>query len=180
MNHSAPSIKELIKLHNSDQTIRPLVNWTNAPGCRFFKLFTEKIHRLTSLPNAFNIKNTQKLTQNLNDTTLIPCNSLASLDINNMYSNISIVETKKIMTDILKLELLKPQAQHEILNWYDIITRQNYFTHNNDIISKYEGFAMGSPILRSHSRYIPTTHGTKAPSTHKTQALNHKLLQISR
>jgi len=39
---------------------------------------------------------------------------------------------------------VNPQAQQEILKWYDIITRQNYFTHNNDIISQYNGLAMGA------------------------------------
>jgi len=125
MNTSGPSIKGLIKLYKPDQQIRPVVNWKNDPAYRLSKLFTEKIHHLTPLPNAFNIKNIQELIQNLNDTPLLPCHSLTSLDIMNMYSNIPIVETKKILTDILKLELVNPQAQQEILKWYDIITRQN-------------------------------------------------------
>jgi len=75
----------------------------------------------------------------------MPCHSLTSLNINNIYSNIPIVETKKILTDILKPELVNPQAKHEIFKWYDIITRQNYFTHNNDIISQYDRIAMGAP-----------------------------------
>ena len=40
---------------------------------------------------------------------------------------------------------MNPQAQQEIIKWYDIITRQNYFTHNNDIITQYDGLAMGAP-----------------------------------
>jgi len=55
MNPSAPSIKGLIKLHKPDQPIRPVMNWKNAPAYRLAKLFTEKIHRLTPLPNAFNL-----------------------------------------------------------------------------------------------------------------------------
>ena len=29
--------------------------------------------------------------------------------------------------------------------WHDVITKQNYFTHNHDIISQHDGLAMGAP-----------------------------------
>jgi len=81
------------------QLIRPAVNWRNAPAYKLSKLFTEKIHCITPLPNAFNIKNTQDLLHNLNDTPLLPHHSLASLDITNLYSNIPVPETKTILKD---------------------------------------------------------------------------------
>jgi len=56
MNPSAPSIKGLIKIHKPYQPIRPVVNWRNAPAYKLSRLFTEKIHRIAPLPNAFNIK----------------------------------------------------------------------------------------------------------------------------
>ena len=40
---------------------------------------------------------------------------------------------------------MTPQAIQEITKCYDIITRQNYFTHNNDIVTQYDGRAMGAP-----------------------------------
>jgi hypothetical protein len=33
--------------------------------------------------------------------------------------------------------------QHELLKWYDVITKQNYFTNNQDIV--IDGLAMGAP-----------------------------------
>jgi len=179
MNPSAPSIEGLIKLHKPDQPFCPVVNWKNAPAYKVSKLFTEKIHRLTPLPIAFNIKNTQELIKKLKDIPLIPCHYLASLDVTNMYSNIPIGETKKILTDILKRELVNLQAKQEIIKWYDIITRQNYFTHNNDIVTQYDRVAMGAPSS-GLSRNVPTTHGTQVPSTLDTRAQNYKLLQIRR
>jgi len=44
LNPSAPSIKELIKLHKPGQPIRPVVNWHNAPAYKLSKLFTHKIN----------------------------------------------------------------------------------------------------------------------------------------
>jgi hypothetical protein len=63
-NPSAPTIKGLIKLHKTDQPIRPVVNWRNAPAyklARHFSLITPH----APLPNTFNIKNTSKLIQEL-------------------------------------------------------------------------------------------------------------------
>ena len=129
MNTSAPSIKGLIKIHKQDQPIRPVVNWRNAPAYHLSKLFTNKINHLTPLPHAFNIRNTHGLLKELNDTPMLPHYTLASLDIKNLYPSIPVSETKTILDSMLKQELVEPQTQLEILRWYDVITKQNYFLH---------------------------------------------------
>jgi len=58
LNPSAPTIKGLIKLHKLDQPIRLVVNWRNTQAYKFFQLLTAKIRRFSSLPYAFNIRNT--------------------------------------------------------------------------------------------------------------------------
>jgi hypothetical protein len=37
------------------------------------------------------------------------------------------------------------QIQQELLNWYDVITKENNFINNNDIIIQNDGLAMGAP-----------------------------------
>jgi len=95
-------------------------------------MFTDKINHIAPLPDAFNIKNTLDLIQNFNDIPLLPHYSLASLDITNLYSNMPVNETRTILTDMLKHELVTTQTQQEILKWYDVIVQQNYFAHNKD------------------------------------------------
>jgi hypothetical protein len=102
LNPSAPTIKVLIKLHKLGQPIRPVVNWQNAPAYKLSELFTHKINNIAPLPNTFNIKNTTELLQNLRDTPIHPHFTFASLDITNLYSNIPIKDTKKILTGTLK------------------------------------------------------------------------------
>ena len=131
MNPSAPSIKGLIKIHKPDQPIRPVVNWRNAPAYKLSKLFTGKVSQLAPLPHSFNIKNTQGLLKNLEDTTMLPHYNLASLDITDLYSNILVKETKMIFANILTHNLIASQIEQEPLRWFDIITKQNYFTHKN-------------------------------------------------
>jgi hypothetical protein len=145
LNPSAPSIKGLIKIHKQEQPIRPDVNWRNAPAYQLSKLFTKKINYLSPLPKAFNIRNTHDLIRKLNDIPLLPHYTLASLDITNLYSNIPVTETKTILTNMLKHELVDLQTQQEILSWYNVVTKQNYLPHNKNIIIQQDGLAMGAP-----------------------------------
>jgi hypothetical protein len=56
-----------------------------------------------------------------------------------------VTETQKIFANIMKEKLVDPQTQHELMNWYETITKQNYFTYNNKVMIQNEGLAMGSP-----------------------------------
>ena len=124
---------------------RPVVNWSNAPAYHLSKLFTNKINHLTPLPHAFNIRNTHDLLKEVSDTPMLPHYTLASLDIKTLYPSIPVSETKTILDNMLKQELVEPQTQLEILRWYDVITKQNYFSHKKNIIIQQDGLAMGAP-----------------------------------
>ena len=165
MNPSVLSIKGLIKIHKQGQLIIPVVNWRNAPAYHLSKLFTNQLNPLRPLPHAFNIRNTHNLLQNLNNTPMLPHYTLASLDITNLYSNILVTETKTILANILKQELVEPQTQLEILRLYDVITKQNYFSHKRNIIIQQDGLAMGTPssgliaeIFLQHLEHLHLTH----------------------
>jgi hypothetical protein len=77
------------------------VNWCNAPAYKLSKLFTKKVNQLAPLPHSFNVKNAQDLLNDLENTPMLPYHKLASLDITNLYTNIPVKETKKILTNIL-------------------------------------------------------------------------------
>jgi len=145
MNPSAPTIKGLIKMHKPEHTIRPVVNWRNAPAYKLAGLFTRKIKWLAPLPNTHNISNTTDLINKLKDTPTLPHCGLASLDIANLYTNIPVKETRDIISSTLERLQLNPQTQHELLEWYDVITLQNYFSNNGEILIQNEGLAVGAP-----------------------------------
>jgi len=69
----------------------------------------------------------------------------ASLDNTNMYSNIPIRETKQILENILTSNSTDPWIKSELLNWYEVITKQNYFLNNDKIIIQTDSLAMGAP-----------------------------------
>jgi hypothetical protein len=68
-----------------------------------------------------------------------------SLNITNIYSNIPTTETKQVLDNMLSSNLIDPQIRFELLDWYEIVTKQNYFHENNKIIIKTEGLAMAAP-----------------------------------
>jgi hypothetical protein len=71
--------------------------------------------------------------------------------------------------------LVDPQTQQEFLKWYDVVTRQSYFTNNKDIIIQHDGLAMGAPfssviteIFLQHTENIHLAH-----LTHKHRITNY-------
>ena len=145
MNPTAPTIKGLIKLHKPEQPIRPVVNWRGAPAYKLARLFTKKIRHLASLPNTYNLENTTDLNTKLQNTSILPQFTLASLDITNLYTNIPITETREIIAKAFGENIPNPQTRDELISWYDTITKQNYFANNKKIMIQKEGLAMGAP-----------------------------------
>jgi hypothetical protein len=71
-NSSAPTIRGLIKIHKTDQPIRPIVNWRNAPAYKLAELLSRTIQEYTPLPYTFNISNTTQLLHQLKQTQKPP------------------------------------------------------------------------------------------------------------
>ena len=170
-----PSIKGLIRIHKPEQPIRPIVNWHHAPAYKLARLFKDKIYQLAPLLNTFNLKNTKELIQKLEDTPWAPHFKLASLDIKNLYPSIPTKETKTILEGTLKKYYINPQTEQELLNWYDTITQQNYFTNDNNILIQQDGLAMGAPssslIAEIFLQHLEHLHLPQL--THKHKIINY-------
>ena len=148
----SPSIKGLIKLHKPEHLIRPVVNWRGAPAYKLARLFTQKIRLITPLPNTYTIGNTRELIKTLVSIPILPQHSLASLDISSLYTNDPVEETKDIIANTLVEKKVDSHIRQELLNWYDTITHQNYFSSNRKILFcngkiliQQDGVAMGTP-----------------------------------
>jgi hypothetical protein len=90
----------------------------------------------------------------------------------NMYSNIPVTQTKHILDNILHLNHTNTQIKSELLDWYETITQQNYFRHNDTIIQT-DSLAMGAPSSSIIQEiFLQHTEHTHLP--HLTQ--KHKLM----
>jgi hypothetical protein len=70
LNPPPPVIRGLIKIHKEDSSIRPIVNWKNAPAYRLAEMLSEKLGIYIPLPYTFNVKNTVHLLKDLMTKTL--------------------------------------------------------------------------------------------------------------
>jgi hypothetical protein len=145
LNRHPPSIRGLIKVHNSGNPVSPIVNWINAPAYQTAKFFTASLCRVICLPYAFSIKNSLHLINDLKEIKINPNTRLASFDISNMYTNFPTQDLQHIITNILNHTTSDPLERHEYLKLYEVVINQNYFTHNNNFYKQKEGLAMGAP-----------------------------------
>ena len=89
-------------------------------------------------------------------------------------------QTKQILDNMLTSNRTNAQTKSELLNWYDVITKQNYFQHNGKTITQTDGLAMGAPssgiISEIFLQHIEPTH--LPPPNAETQT--RELLPIRR
>ena len=157
--------------HKPGHPICPVVNWKGAPSYKLARLFTQKIKIMAPLPNTHNLENIRDLIRKLEDTPILPQFALASLDITNLYTNVPIKENREIIGNTLKKNQTNPPAEQELLNWYDTITKQNYFSNKDKILIQQDGLAMGAPtsgiIAEFFLQNLEDTHLTHLSNKHK-------------
>jgi hypothetical protein len=64
-----------------------------------------------------------------------------------------------IIANMLQQNNTDPQTQHKFLQWYTI-TKQNYFTNNNNTIIQHDGLAIGAPSSGLITEYSYNTWNT--------------------
>jgi len=89
---------------------------------------------MAPLPYTHNIENATDLLKKLENTPILPHFTLASLHISNLYTNIPVKETREIIANNRDNNNTEPETKHVLLNWYDTITNQNYFSNNGKIL----------------------------------------------
>jgi len=138
-------------------------------------LLTREIKRLAPLPFTYNINNTTDLIRELKDTPTFPHYGLVSLGIANLYTNIPVTETRDIISNTLEQLQLDPQTRGELLNWYDVITQQNYFTSNGEILTQ-KGLALGAPTSGLLAEFF-LQHLEQLHIPHRSS--KHRIINIS-
>ena len=132
---------------------------------------------MAPLPNTHNLENTTDLLKKLEKAPVLPHFTLASLDISNLYTNNPVKETKEIIANNLDNNNIEPQVKHELLNWYDTITNQNYFSNNGKIHIQKEGLAMGALtsgiIAEFFLQHLKDTHLIHLSKKHNIAAYFH-------
>jgi peptide methionine sulfoxide reductase MsrA len=170
-NPNSPTLRALMKLHKTSITIRPIINWKNAPAYKLASFLTKIIGEYITLPNTFNVQNTMQLISELNTISINQNARMCSFDITNMYTNIPLNEVIYTIRNTLTKEEY-PQANiHEIDTITKFIIEQNYFQHNNQFYKQKEGLAMGAPsssiLSEMYLQFLEHNEVLKIISDHK-------------
>lgn len=146
-NPSAPCLKGLPKIHKTNMPIRPLVNFISSPTYNISKRLEYIIKNQVILENSRSLRNSIELIQRINSAQPSRNYILASFDIVNLYTNVPVNETIKILhRNLTKNSTLTPSAINELITLTKAVLKQNYFKFNNQFYSQTDGLAMGSPL----------------------------------
>ena len=144
-NPKSPILRVTTKIHKDNLPIRPIVNYKPAPAYNIKKYINKILSTYVTLDSKYNIKNSIHLTSLLTDAYITPNSKIISLDIKDMYTNIPIQETLKIIHEEITLKYNTILAD-QIISILDTTLKQNYFTYNNEHYLQKDGLPMGSPL----------------------------------
>jgi len=71
LNPSAPIMKALPKIHKTNSPIRLIISWQSSPAYKLAKLLSKLLQFHIPSPNAFSIKNSVQLMDNLKEIPII-------------------------------------------------------------------------------------------------------------
>ena len=147
INARAPMLTGQPKLHKTDTPIRPLVNFTTAPGYKTAKKLATIIKENIVLNNNRTVINNLDFINKIRDIKISPNYKLASLDIVSLYTNVPVKQTIDILNNnLLTTKKLDTQKIQELILLLKTVLQQNYFTFDDGYYFQRDGLAMGSPL----------------------------------
>jgi hypothetical protein len=102
MNPTAPNLHVTIKLHKVNTPVRPVINWKNTPAYELAKHLIKTLHSYLHLSYTYNLRNSIHLMTDLKVIELNKDMQICSFDIENMYTNISKIDTINIINNIIQ------------------------------------------------------------------------------
>jgi uncharacterized protein (UPF0297 family) len=143
MKANAPQLNALIKIHKTDQPIRPVINNIQAPSYKLAQHLNKKLNQLIKLPFTYTIKNSAEIAQELNKIRITNQQKIVTMDL---YVNLPIHN----IINITKFWLNKNNNQNIIvkqtIELIKVILNQNYFQYDDKYYKPIQDIAMGSPL----------------------------------
>nr|XP_023025382.1 uncharacterized protein LOC111513411 [Leptinotarsa decemlineata] len=92
-NPKASKLNAQIKIHEENEPIRPVINFTKAPSYKISKIIADELKDKINRNNNHSVKNSMELTDRISTPNVSTNTKLFSFDIKNMYPNIPINES---------------------------------------------------------------------------------------
>ncbi|KAJ4441572.1 hypothetical protein ANN_11428 [Periplaneta americana] len=168
-NPSLPTLKALPKTHKKDLSMRPVVNSVNTPNHKINTFLLKYLKQILKMDNRYSLNNSQQLIERLQRLSINKSTKLVSLDIENLYTNIPLDETLKIISEKLHKLNTDEKIINQLMQLLSVCTKQNYFRFDNKYFLQTRGVAMGDSLSGFFGRRISTELGRQ---TSKNLLLN--------
>ena len=145
-NPKAPNLRTTTKIHKQGHPIRPIVNYTQAPAYKIQKFLSKYLKEKLIIEHKYNIINSNKLATTLKTLKINKQMKFISLDIKDMYSNIPVQETIKIIQNQLNIINTDQEETEQLISLLRSSLDQNYFEFDNQYYLQSEGLPMGGPL----------------------------------
>ena len=142
-NPQAPKFKCQLKIHKEGMPLRPIVSFISSPMYRMSQEISKIIKTSYEKKQTYNVENSREVIEKLRKIKITENTKLMSLDVKDMYTNIPIIDTMKL---IKENNLTNIEYKEEIIECLRICLQQNYFRFNNKFYIQKEGLPMGSPL----------------------------------
>lgn len=146
MNPTTPKLYGQIKLHKNGHPIRPVVSFTNSPASIISKLISQKLPTLLNYNSTYSINNSAILTEELMKLKICEDHIMVSFDVSNLYTNVPIKETLKLVEDYMNKTDLSEKHKTGLINILDVCLQQNFFQFNGEVFKMEQGLPMGSQL----------------------------------
>jgi len=142
-----PVFKPLIKTHKTDKPVRPVINSINAPSYNLSKFLCNLIKSRIDLESKHTCKNSRDFIDSIKGIKIDTNNTLITVDIDNMYSNIPRDEALTALKEKLEQsDMFSEEEIVDILKMVEEIMKQNYFVWEGKIYYDPKGLPMGGPL----------------------------------
>jgi len=157
-----PKLNIYIKTHKQKKPIRPVINNTEAPTYKVAKYINKKLQQLLNLPNAYSIKNSLEISEELKNIRIKENNRMLTIDIKELYVNLPVNGVLKTTRHWLHKNNNSETTITQMLNVIETILQQNYFQYKDGFFQPKKGIAMGSPIsgtvAEMYIQYVEAIH----------------------
>ncbi|XP_037526491.1 uncharacterized protein LOC119403645 [Rhipicephalus sanguineus] len=152
-NGSAPAIYGLPKVHKTDISLRPIVDFTRSPLYRLSGFLHRVISPLVGKGASY-IRNTYDFIEKVKDTIVDPDEVLVSFDVVSLFTSVPIDMAMDVCVAALDKDPTLPERSplevHDLGRLLKFCLSNTYFTFQKKYYRQLHGAAMGASISRQN------------------------------
>ena len=139
----------LVKVHKTDNPVRPVVSMIGTPEYKLAKFLDVIIKPY--MPQTYMLQSTNHFLEQLNNFQFSSDQTVVSFDVSSLFTNVPLEETIQIITNAIYSENNSNQNQQPPIKKEAFIkllrlATQGIFMHKERFYQQHDGVSMGSPL----------------------------------